>query len=389
MNIRNLISALSFIFLSFLCPIDNRIDRVSSNGLKYATNSISPAPSASLVDLNLDDYTLKKLNPTDEINQLVISTSTKQKPTFIEFNQLRNILHFTPSDDSLVTPSQSTSLIFNLSASMSSGDDSYIYDLCLSLYKTRNLAIGWSRRFTYNGSPKEYTTDFFCNYTSLLYFSSFTCVSDFEYIYLPSENLYSKSESTISYTSFIFFTQPVKIIDNAFLTAYNGLDEPSLYIAEGPSLAYYRESPDNPDNPSFSDGYNKGFSDGLANTNNNLADKVGDLIDSNKDLTDSNKELEGQVNTITKEYHDYQEKYNDITIEQHEKVAYQEGYNNGLNAVTNDTASLTSLFGAIASIPLTVLNGLSAFTIWNTPVIYLIMTFVFIGLAVFVIRKLI
>lgn len=70
-------------------------------------------------------------------------------------------------------------------------------------------------------------------------------------------------------------------------------------------------------------------------------------------------------------------------------VGYNEGYNAGVNSVTSGSMAVVSLFGGIASVPINILNGLSEFTIWNVPIINILVTFLFIGLIAFVIRKLV
>lgn len=78
-------------------------------------------------------------------------------------------------------------------------------------------------------------------------------------------------------------------------------------------------------------------------------------------------------------------------VELGQSEGYQSGYNVGYNAgqqsVTDETAAVFNLFGAVASVPISILNGLGGFTIWNVSVIAIAVTFLFIGLILWIIRR--
>lgn len=64
--------------------------------------------------------------------------------------------------------------------------------------------------------------------------------------------------------------------------------------------------------------------------------------------------------------------------------AYQNGYTDGAGSTSSH---LTSLFGAVVGVPISLLNGLSPFVIWNIPIISIMVTFLFFGIALFIFKK--
>lgn len=73
------------------------------------------------------------------------------------------------------------------------------------------------------------------------------------------------------------------------------------------------------------------------------------------------------------------------------QAGYEEGrrvgYNQGQASVTDETTAVMNLFGAVISVPIGVLNGLSPLAIWNTPIIAIIVTFLFMGVVFMILKK--
>ena len=70
-----------------------------------------------------------------------------------------------------------------------------------------------------------------------------------------------------------------------------------------------------------------------------------------------------------------------------EKAGYDKGYAVGVQDGQSGTSAMFNLFGAVVSVPVNILNGLSPLVIWDTPVISIILTFVFIGVLLFIIKR--
>lgn len=73
-----------------------------------------------------------------------------------------------------------------------------------------------------------------------------------------------------------------------------------------------------------------------------------------------------------------------------ESNAYQQGYNVGYSDGTNQLTPVTTiwgLFGAIASVPTEILNGMAGIAIWNTPILAVLFSLLFLGLVLWIIRK--
>lgn len=82
--------------------------------------------------------------------------------------------------------------------------------------------------------------------------------------------------------------------------------------------------------------------------------------------------------------------------------AYQDAWNNGYakgkddgytigmrvgQAMTSTGGSMLSLFGSVADIPITIINGLSSLTIFNIPIISIIITILFLALIIWVVKR--
>lgn len=66
---------------------------------------------------------------------------------------------------------------------------------------------------------------------------------------------------------------------------------------------------------------------------------------------------------------------------------YRVGYNEGENAVSEGGLVVANLFGAVAGVPISILNGLSGLTIWSIPLISVLMSFMFLGIILWVVKK--
>lgn len=66
---------------------------------------------------------------------------------------------------------------------------------------------------------------------------------------------------------------------------------------------------------------------------------------------------------------------------------YARGYNDGQASVTTESGTLLLLFGSIADVPIAVLEGLGGLVIWNTPIISIIISLLFVALIVWVIKR--
>lgn len=62
------------------------------------------------------------------------------------------------------------------------------------------------------------------------------------------------------------------------------------------------------------------------------------------------------------------------------------GYQEGLNA-SSDSALAGSLFAAIIGVPFDVLNGINGFMIWGLPIVSIIVTLLFIGVLVAIVKR--
>ena len=68
------------------------------------------------------------------------------------------------------------------------------------------------------------------------------------------------------------------------------------------------------------------------------------------------------------------------------KAGYDIGYSKGSDSLTPFT-TISSLFGAIASVPTEILNGMADLSIWNTSILAVLFTLLFLALVLWIIRK--
>lgn len=68
------------------------------------------------------------------------------------------------------------------------------------------------------------------------------------------------------------------------------------------------------------------------------------------------------------------------------KAGYDIGYSKGSDTLTPFT-TITSLFGAVASVPTEILNGMADLSIWNTSILAVLFTLMFLALVLWIIRK--
>lgn len=68
------------------------------------------------------------------------------------------------------------------------------------------------------------------------------------------------------------------------------------------------------------------------------------------------------------------------------EAGYSEGYNVGY-ADGNEFDVVGGLFGAVVDVPLQVLHGLTPLVIWDTPIVGIILTFMFVGLMLWVVKR--
>lgn len=66
---------------------------------------------------------------------------------------------------------------------------------------------------------------------------------------------------------------------------------------------------------------------------------------------------------------------------------YSAGYDAGRSSMTDNGRVMTDLFGAVASVPINILNGLAPLAIWNVPIISICLSFIFLGLVLYIVRK--
>lgn len=68
------------------------------------------------------------------------------------------------------------------------------------------------------------------------------------------------------------------------------------------------------------------------------------------------------------------------------KNGYDKGYTDGSNTLTPAT-TIWGLFGAIASVPTEILNGMGGIAIWNTPILAILFSLLFLAMVLWIIRK--
>lgn len=82
----------------------------------------------------------------------------------------------------------------------------------------------------------------------------------------------------------------------------------------------------------------------------------------------------------------YQNGYNTAKAAS-DSEAYSKGYQDGVESVSSAGAVMMSLFGSVVSVPINVMNGMSGFMIWGVPIISIIISFLFIGLLIWVVKR--
>lgn len=68
------------------------------------------------------------------------------------------------------------------------------------------------------------------------------------------------------------------------------------------------------------------------------------------------------------------------------KNGYDKGYSDGSSTLT-PASTIWGLFGAIASVPTEILNGMGSIAIWNTPILAILFSLLFLALVLWIVRK--
>ena len=99
------------------------------------------------------------------------------------------------------------------------------------------------------------------------------------------------------------------------------------------------------------------------------------------EINDQINDLNAKYEKLEDQYKAYREKYNN--------KSYQQGYNDGRSSVSDEGASITTLFTSIVGVPITILNGLGVLTVWDIPLISVLLSLMFAMLLLWLIKKLI
>lgn len=73
-----------------------------------------------------------------------------------------------------------------------------------------------------------------------------------------------------------------------------------------------------------------------------------------------------------------------------EQDGYARGWDVGYDAGINETGpanTIMGLFGAVVSVPINILNGLAPLVIWNVPIVSILITFLVIGVIIFIVKR--
>ncbi len=417
------ILSLSLLVFSFFLPLQN--GAIENRSILKMANGDLQEPRSTLTNIDINEYSLSSFNEGDEVNQLVICSSDKKKVKITLFLQFLQSLFSITNPSAPVNPLATRGLlfdeVFNYEYEFDKGTPDYAKEtgysqLIINQYKYSgssgglSLACQWYDNHTYydeyNNSSGSFgnslvTRSYKPNYSSSTYFASYNLTScSNEYLSLDLSKACDTSSSSpvdIDYCCFIWFYKPLHVVNNRWLSEYKKISADKCYFwnAVGPSISLIASSGD--DNLNYQDGFNAGYGNGYVDGKKDGVNGNAYNDGYNQGRTDSNKEFYEKVDSLEKEnsslkndkdslqqeYNDYKTSYNADVVAN----AKNEGYNNGLNSVTNDTSSIISLFGAITTIPLNILNGLASFSIWNTPVIYLIITFLFLAVVFWCIKK--
>lgn len=95
---------------------------------------------------------------------------------------------------------------------------------------------------------------------------------------------------------------------------------------------------------------------------------------------------DGEASGLKKGYSQGYEVGKAVADQQVFKKGYDQGYSEGSNTLTPAT-TIWGLFGAIASVPTEILNGMGGIAIWNTPVLAILFSLLFLARVLWIIRK--
>lgn len=95
---------------------------------------------------------------------------------------------------------------------------------------------------------------------------------------------------------------------------------------------------------------------------------------------------DGEASGLKKGYYQGYEAGKAVADEQFYRKGYDKGYNDGTNTLTPAT-TIWGLFGAIASVPTEILNGMGGIAIWNTPILAILFSLLFLAMVLWIIRK--
>ena len=98
--------------------------------------------------------------------------------------------------------------------------------------------------------------------------------------------------------------------------------------------------------------------------------------------------LQTQIQSLNDSLTLYQNYYDEFQLYKNDynQAKLDEAFSKGQASVSSDTSNMTGLFTAIASVPITILNGLSGFAIWGTPILSVMITLLFLALLLWLIK---
>ena len=120
----------------------------------------------------------------------------------------------------------------------------------------------------------------------------------------------------------------------------------------------------------LADSYNVGYDDGYVNGNQ---DGYDDGF------------ADGRSAGIGEGYANGVAQGNSQAFAQGSAQGYSNGFRDGANGNTGGV--LNGLFGAVVGVPISLLNGLSPLVVWNIPIISILVTFLFVALVLWIVRK--
>ena len=124
------------------------------------------------------------------------------------------------------------------------------------------------------------------------------------------------------------------------------------------------------------------------NTINNLNSQIQALSVQLNELNNTNSNLTNQVNTLTLIRDGLASQlatYNNMSYQE----IYNLGYNSGISSVSSTNETIMGLFGAIANVPITILNSVMGPTLMGIPLITILLNFLSVLLILWLIKKLI